>query len=85
MLINAVASGILFSKLFIFVFSVLNFVLLTTSLSATSLNSFKSTGAVFNLQISILSSFVYKLFKLDGTLVSLLMSSLPTSAFKAFF
>ena len=37
MWINVVASGIFFSKLFTFVFSVLNFVFLTTSLVTTSL------------------------------------------------
>ena len=61
----------------------LNFVSLTTSLSTTSLNFFKSTGTVFNLSISKSSTFVFKFFKLLGTLTNLLMSSLSTSAFKA--
>ena len=76
-------SGIHFSKLFSFVFSKLYFLFLTTSLSTTSLNFFKSTGKVFNLPTSKSSTFVFKLFKLVGTLVSLLMSSLSTLAFNA--
>ena len=48
MSIKVDASG----KLFTFVLSVLNFLFLTLSLSTTSLNIFKSTGAVFNLQTS---------------------------------
>ena len=76
-------SGIHFSKLFSFVFSKLDFLFLTTSLSTTSLNFFKSTGKVFNLPTSKSSTFVFKLFKLVGTLVSLLMSSLSTLAFNA--
>ena len=82
MLINAVASGILFSNLFTFIFSMLNFAFLT-SLSTTLVIFFKSTGTVFNLPTSKSSTFVYKLFKPVRTLVSLLMSNLPTSAFKA--
>ena len=61
---RVVASGIFLSKLLNFVFSVLNFVSLTTSLSTTSLGFFKSTGTVFNLPKSKSVSFVFKLFKL---------------------
>ena len=53
---------------FTFVFSVLKFVFLTTSLSTTLPNFFKSTGANFNLPTSKSSTFVFKLFKLVGTL-----------------
>ena len=66
-----------------FVFSVLNFVLLTISLAAASLNFFKSAGTVFNLPTSKSSAFVFKLFKPVGILINLLMSNLSTSAFKA--
>ena len=83
MRIKVVALVIFFSELFTLVFSVLNFLLLTTSLSYTSPDFFKSAGTVLNLPTSKSSSFVSKLFKLVGKLVSLLMSSLPTSAFKA--
>ena len=38
---------------------------------------------MFNLPTSELSTSVFKLFKLVGTLVSLLMSSLLTSAFNS--
>ena len=41
-----------------------------------------STSTFFNLPTCKSSTFVFKLFKLDGTLASLLMSSFPTSAFK---
>ena len=68
-----VASEILFSKLFTFVF---NFVFLTTALSATSLHFVKYTGTVFSLPTSKSSTFVFKLFKLVGALVSLLLSNL---------
>ena len=44
----------------------LDFVFLTTSLSTTSLNFFKSTGTVCNLPSSKSTTFVFKLFKLDG-------------------
>ena len=40
-------------------------------------------GAVFNLPTSKLSTFVFKLFKLVGTFVNLLMTCLSPSAFKA--
>ena len=83
MYIKVVASGMLFSKLFTFVFSVLNFVFLATSLYTTSLNFFNYTGTVFNLPKPKSSTFILKSFKLVGTLASLLMSSFPTSAFKA--
>ena len=83
MWIKVVASEIFFSKLFTFVFGVLNFVFLTTSLSTTSLNFYKSTGAVFNLPASKSSTIAFKLFKLVQTLTGLLMSNLSTSAFKA--
>ena len=72
-----------FSKLFTFVSSVLNFVVLITSLSTASLNFFKSIGTVFNLRTSKSSTFVFKLFKLVGTFKSLLMANLSTSAFEA--
>ena len=61
----------------------LNFVFLTTSLSTTPLNFFKSIGTVFNLPTSKLSTFAFKLFKIVGIFISFLMSNLPTSAFKA--
>ena len=61
----------------------LNFVFLATSLCTISFNFFKSTGPPFNLPTSKSSNFVFILFKLVGTLVSLLMSSLSTSAFRA--
>ena len=70
-------------KLINFVFSVLNFVILTTSLSTTSFNFFKSIRTVFNSQFSISSTFVFKLFKLVRTLTNLAMPNLSTSAFKA--
>ena len=66
-----------------YLYSVLNFVFLTTSLSTASINFFKSTVAVFNLPTCKSFTYVFKLLKLVGTLFSLLMSSLPTSAFKA--
>ena len=78
---RVVASGIFFYKLFTFVFSVLNFVFLTTSLSTTSLKVFKATVTVFNLPTSKSFTFVFKLFKLIET-INLLLFSLPTSAFK---
>ena len=59
------------------------FVFLTTSLSNALLNSFKPTGRVFNFQTFKLPTFVFELSKLVETLTNLLMSSLPTSAFKA--
>ena len=61
----------------------LNFVFLTTSLFTKPFNLFKSTGMVFNLPTSKPSTFVFKSFELVGTLTSLLMSNLSTSAFKA--
>ena len=79
---RVVASGIFISKLFTFVFSVLNFVFLTRSLSTTSLKVFKATVTVFNLPTSKSFTFVFKLFKLIET-INLLLFSLPTSAFKA--
>ena len=75
MWIKVVASEIVLSKLFTLVFSVLNFVFLTTSLSTVLLNFFNSTGAVFNLPRYKLFTFVFILFRLVGTLTSLLMSS----------
>ena len=75
-------SGVFFSKLFIFVFSVLSVAFLATSLSVTSLNSFKSTGTIFDLPTSKLSTFVFKLFKIAETLINLLMLNLSTSASK---
>ena len=82
MCIKVVASGIFISNLFTFVFSVLNFVFLTTCLSTASLYFFKSTERFSNLPTSKSSNFVFKLIKLVGTLDSLLMSSLSTSDFK---
>ena len=66
---NVVGSGIFFSKLFNFVFNVLNFAFSTTSLSTTSLNVFKFTGTVFNFPTSKRSTFVFKLFRLIGKLL----------------
>ena len=63
-LIYVVLPRIFISKLFTFLFSVLNFVILTTSLSTTSLNLFKATGTVFNLPTSKSFTFVFKLFKI---------------------
>ena len=83
MWIEVFASAILFSKLFTFVFSVLNFVISTKSLSTTLLNFFKPRGTVFKLSTSKSSYFVSKLFKLLGTLPNLLLSSLSTSDLKA--
>ena len=68
MWIKVVTSQIFLYILFTFVFRVLNFLFLTTSLSTTSLNFFKSTGRVFNLPSSESSTLVFKLFKLVGTL-----------------
>ena len=59
MSIKVVVLGILFSKLFTFAFSVLNFVFLITALSTTSLNFFKSTGTVFDLPASKSFSFFF--------------------------
>ena len=63
----------------------MNFVFFTTCLSTTSLGFYKSTGIVLNLPTSKSSTFVFKLFKLVGTLTNLLMSSLSASAFKTIF
>ena len=73
----------IFSNSFAFVFSVVNFVFLTTFLLTTSLNFFKTTGTVFNVPKSTSSIYVLKLFKLVETLTNLLMPSFSTSAFKA--
>ena len=81
MQIKVVASGFFFQIIY-FVFSVLNFLFLTTCLFTTSLNCFNSTGTVFILPTSKSSTFVFKVFKLVETLINLLMSSLSTSAFK---
>ena len=78
-----VASAIVFSKLFTYVFRVLNFVFLATSLSTTSLVFFNSTGTVFNLPTSKSSTFVSKLFKIVGALKSVLMFSLSLSALQS--
>ena len=59
------------------------FVFLTTCLSTTSLNPFKSTGTTFNLPTPKFSTYVSKLFKSVVTLANLLMSSLSNPAFKA--
>ena len=53
------------------------------SLSPTLLNFFKSLETVFNLSTSKSPTFAFQLFRLVGTLVSLVMSSLSNSAFKA--
>ena len=60
----------------------LNFAFLTLSLSTISIDFFKSTGTVFNLPRSRSFTFVFQLLKLVGTLVSLLMSNMSSSAFK---
>ena len=57
-----------FSKLITFI---LNLVFLTTFLLTTSLMSFDSIITVLNLPTSKLSTFVFKLFKLIGTLTNL--------------
>ena len=56
---------------------------LTTSLSTTLLNVFKSKATVFHLPTSKSFTFVFKLFKLVGILANLLMASWTTSTFKA--
>ena len=81
MQITVVASGISFSKLFPFVFSLFYTVFLTTCLLTTSLIFFKS--AVFYLSTSKSYDLVFKLFKPVGALNNLLTSSLLTSAFRA--
>ena len=48
----------------------------------TSLNLLKSTRTVFNLPTFESSTFVFRLFKLVGTLTNLLISSLSTSVLK---
>ena len=73
MWIREVASGIFLSKLFTFIFGMLNFVFLAISLSTTSRNFLKSAGTVFNLPTSKSSTFVFKLLKLVGTLIYLAM------------
>ena len=60
----------------------LNFVFLTTSQSTASLN-LKSTGTAFNLPTSKSFTYVFKLLKIVGTLLSLLISSFSATAFKA--
>ena len=82
MCIQAVTSGILFSKLFTFVVSVLKFVFFTTCLSTTSFKFFKSLGTVFNLQKSKSFTFAFNLIKIAGTLMNLAMTNLSTSVFK---
>ena len=67
----------------LFIFSVLIFSFSKTLLSTVSLNVFKSTGSVFNFPISKSSTFVLKLFRLVGTLTSLIISYLSTSDFIA--
>ena len=52
-------------------------------LLTTSLNFCNFLGTVFNLPKSKSSTFVFELFKLIGTLASLLTYSLSGSAFKA--
>ena len=66
-----------------FVYSVLNFAFLTTSLSTASFSFSKSTETVFGLPTFKSSTFVFKLFNLVATFISLLIYSLSTSAFKA--
>ena len=75
-------SGIFFYKIFSFVFSLLNFVFLTVSLSSTLLIFLKSTGIDFNLPTSKSFIFGLKLLKLVGTLASLLKSSFLISVSK---
>ena len=81
--IKVVASGIFFNKWFTFVYSVLNFVCLATSLSSASFNFFKSRETFFSLPTSKWFTFLKKLLKLVGSLTSLLMFNFPSSAFKA--
>ena len=83
MRVNVVASGILFSKSFTFVFSVLNFVYLTISLSTTSLifSGLQEQFLIYQHLNHLLLFF--KLFKLVGTLTNLSISNWSTSAFKA--
>ena len=76
-----IASVNFLSKLFSFAYRVLDFAFLTTSFLTTSF--FMSTETVFNLPTSKSSTFVFELFKAVGTWVSLLISSLSTSAFEA--
>ena len=57
----------------------LNFVFLTTWLSTTSLNFFNFIVTVFHSSRLKLSTSIVRLFKLDGTLISLAMFSLSTS------
>ena len=75
--------GILFSKLFISLYYLLNLVFLATSLLTASFNFFKSIGTVFSLSAFKSSAFVFKLFKPVGILTNLLRSSLSSSVFKA--
>ena len=74
MSINVIASGIFFCKLFTFAFSVLDFLILTTSLAITSL-IFLYSETVFNLPTSKSYTFGFELFKPIETLTSLLMSN----------
>ena len=66
MLTEVIASVNFLSKLFSFAYRVLDFAFLTTSFLTTSF--FMSTETVFNLPTSKSSTFVFKLFKLTGTL-----------------
>lgn len=66
--IKVAVSEIYFSKLFTFVFRLLNFVFLTPSLLTISLISFISVGTVFNIPTSKSAVLFLKLFKAVGTL-----------------
>ena len=83
MIIKLVLLGMFLSKLFPFVFSMLNVVFLQLYYLLQHLSFFKSAVTVFNLPTSNSSMIVFKLLKLVGILAGLFISSLITSAFKA--
>ena len=73
-------------------FSLINYLLLSLGSSILYCNNFiiyyitwffQSTKTAFNLPTAKSSTFVFKVFKLNRTLVSLWMSSLSTLAFEA--
>ena len=74
-----VISGILSS---IFLILALYSVFLTTSFFTTLLSLLKSAATGANLSISILSTLLFKLFKLVGKLYNLLIFNLSTFVFK---
>ena len=57
-------------------------VFLTTSLSTTTLNFFKSTGIGFNLPTFTLATLLFKLFEALGTIFNSSISNSSTSDFK---